>query len=41
MRKIRVSLVTLLFSVLVGATAFAQVENDKVIDKIIEILNGF
>ncbi|MBO7305832.1 MAG: M20/M25/M40 family metallo-hydrolase [Bacteroidales bacterium] len=37
MRKIRVSIVTLLFSVLVGATAFAQVENDKVIDKIIEI----
>ena len=37
MHKIRVSIVTLLFSVLVGATAFAQVENDKVIDKIIEI----
>ena len=37
MHKIKISIVTFLFSIMACATAMAQVENDKVIDKIIEI----
>ena len=37
MHKIKILIVTFLFSIMACATAMAQVENDKVINKIIEI----